>query len=258
MDNTVEFNSNDFNDVTGFTVTDFDFNLYPNRQLQTFKLANQNRSALTSAEYVEKIITVYGIIKDCTREDAEVTLANLRAITQAVRGDLVVTQYDRDVSYIATLQIMEQRWVGNNMFVTMTFYCDIPTGIDATVEDLILLANTNTTTQPHDYAITLAGSSIEQYPIITIALNTLTAGGGDTITIGNSSNGHEMQITRTWAASDDIIIDTFEKTVTVNNLDVEYTGRIPEFNVGSTNIVYGDDFSARNVDTTAEYQRRYV
>lgn len=258
MSNPVLFNAYDLDGITGFEITDYDFNIYPNRQLRTFKLANQNRSALTSAEYVEKAINVYGIIRNCTREDAEATLSVLRSYTQGIKKVLSVPQYNRQVEYTATLQEMSQTWHGNNMQVVMGFYCDEPTGVDNISEALIAVIDQTVTTATDTFPVVFAGSSLEQYPVITIVINSLTGGTNKTITIDNDSNSHEVAIQRTWIVGDDLEIDTYNKTVKVNSSPVEYTGRIPDFNTGATNILYQDTLTTRNVTITATYQRRYV
>lgn len=254
----VIFNGTNLSTITGLDVHYYEFNLYPSRQMRAFKLANQNRSALTSAEYVDKEITVFAIARACDSEDAEQIMMNLRAVTQAFRKTLRINQYNTVVDYTATLQSMSHSWVGNNMKIEMTFYCDIPIGTDTTVEQLIAVLDENTTVSPTDYAITLGGSAIEQYPIITITINSLTIGAGGKITITNSANTNSIEISSTFVALNEIVIDTYAKLVTINGLEVNYVGRIPEFNVGTTDIVYSDDFSARNINLTAEYQKRYV
>ncbi len=258
MSNVVVFDGVDLSAITGVDIYNYEFNLYPNRQLRSYKLANQNRSGLTSAEYVEKKIIVYAIARACTSEDAEEIMMNLRANTQGIKKTITVDQFNRVVDYTATLSGMTHSWVGNNLMIEMSFYCEIPIGTDTIVEDLILPADTNTTTQPTNFAITLGGSSLLQYPIITIVINSLTIGAGGEITIANSDNSFEVAISAVFVAADVVVVDTYNKLVTINTNEVEYSGRIPEFGVGTTDIIYGDDFSARDVDVTAEYQKRYV
>lgn len=254
----VSFNGFNLSSITDVSLYNYEFNNLPTRQLRSFKLANQDRSALTTADYMDKRITVNFHIIECTREAAEVALLELRRRTQAIKGTLSVSQYNRTVTYTATLEAMTERWVANNMDVVMTFYCNEPLGTDSVTETLIDALDTNTTTAPTDFEITLNGSSYHQFPIITVTVNSVTDGTDGTMSIMNSGNSDEVEITRDWASSDVLEINTFLKTVKVNGTEVDYSGKVPDFEVGTTDITYDDDFSARDVDVEAEYNRRYI
>lgn len=258
MPSALTFNGTDLTQLTGIEVNDYEFNNYPNRQLRSYKLANQHRSGLTSAEYVDKTVTVNAVIRDCDRESSEATLMLLKANVQAIKGSLTTEQAERTITYTATLQSMSHKWVANNLMVVLVFYLAEPLGVDSATETLIAAPDQNTTNATDDFAITLQGSSLEQYPTITVDVNSLTIGAGGTITVGNSDNDFEVAVTAVFEAGDTLLINTFDKLVLLNGAEVDYEGRIPEFYLGTTDITYEDDFSARDVDVSAVYARRYV
>jgi hypothetical protein len=260
------FNEANLYDIDGLDLYNYDAVLYPTRQMRNFKLARQNRSALTTAEYADKIITVRFYAESCTRPESEAMLAELRRRTQKVQGVLVVPhQYDEGIEgiqYYATVNGMTHEYVGGSLDIEVTFYCADPVGM--TVEEF----------EPEEFSgsspamtvtdgdaswdITLLGSAVEQLPVITATVTSVTEAANKTISIGNGENNEIVTIVAAYADGDILEIDCAEKTVKINGAEVNYSGKIPTFVSGENSIVYEDDLTAPNVTVNVTYHKRYA
>lgn len=253
------FDGFDISTISGFSVFDYNANNLPTRDFKTFKLARQNRSVTTTADYSIKSIPVFGIIKDCTRESAEETLAAVREKLQGVNKILQAPQYNRNIQYRdTTLSSMTETFIANNMSVVMLFTASDPIGIDTVTQDLIDPGDQNTTVSPTSYSMTFEGSAPNQAPIITITVNSVTDGTAESIELLNVVTGAKLTVTRDWVNGDVLVVDTFDSQVTLNGIAVFYTGRIPLFQAGAQTLRYSDTFTARDVDVEAEYNARFV
>ena len=102
---------------------------------------------------------------------------------------------------------------------------------------------------------TFLGNAPEQYPVITITLTAVTGGSAASIFVGNNGTGQQLTITRTWSASDVLVIDTFNRTVKVNNVEVDFGGHSPLFAPGAGTLGYVDTFTTRTFTISAVYAK---
>lgn len=251
----VYFDGFDLDSISGLEVYNHEFNLYPHRELMNYHLTLQDRSAVTSANFYDKEVTVQCISKNCTREAAEVILGTLRARTQGKSKTLSVSQYNRTVSYTATQTGDEFQWVGNNLLIDVRFFCETPIGLDSATETI---KNSTITTKPNSSTIVCAGSALYQYPFITVTLTTIGQSGTQSVFIGNADTEIICEIERAWADGEVITMDCETKEVWVNGDPVHYYGAVPDFFVGNNTFYYSDEFSSRSINATVTYQRRYV
>ena len=59
-------------------------------------------------------------------------------------------------------------------------------------------------------------------------------------------------------AGDVIIIDCANRTVTINDEEVDYFGTFLELEPGANSITYTDGFTTRNVDVSGVYTKRWL
>lgn len=74
----------------------------------------------------------------------------------------------------------------------------------------------------------------------------LTVNSSSTVNIGNAATGQTIAVTRTFAAGDVLIIDTVNKTVKVNGVEIFFSGAFPEFKLGAGGFGYSDTFATRS------------
>lgn len=82
--------------------------------------------------------------------------------------------------------------------------------------------------------------------------------GSGTLQVSNNTTSQYVSVTRTWAIGDIFVIDTFNKSVQVNGIDVTFTGAFPEFKVGSGTFAYSDTYPSRTFNFKVEYQVGYL
>jgi hypothetical protein len=152
-----------------------------------------------------------------------------RTVTQILTGNgtfqrgtvtITLTNQETDVNL----------YVGTNS--AATFYVDaaqFEQGATASAYPLATTRNGSSYTDTFGWL----GTAPWQQPIVTVTLGTITAGGtGGTIQIGNNANGQAVVITRNWLAGDVLMVDSYNKIITVNGLEVDFTGAFPEFAPG--------------------------
>ncbi len=100
---------------------------------------------------------------------------------------------------------------------------------------------------------TFLGNAPFQLAIATITLSAVTGGTAKTITWGNAGNGQAISVTRTWAAADVLVINPVLNSVTVNGVEVDFTGAFPEFPPGAQSMAYDDGFTTRTFTISVVY-----
>lgn len=251
----VFWDGNDLSGVAGANLYNHDFNALPNREIKINKLAREDKSVITTAEYSSKEVTVFLHLFGCERADAELVLRNLKALLQQINKELIVNQAGEETKYIATLNQVSHEWFGGKLKVTLVFVCSDPIGQATTATTGI--ATTNITTQTINIALDIEGSFIAE-PVITLTMTDITDGTDVTVTVKNNIIGQGISLTRDWADGDIVTIDSAEKTVTINGGDSDFSGIFPFFYPGDQVLGYIDGFSARDVDLTLTYVKRSV
>src|SRR3990172_1162676 len=92
-----------------------------------------------------------------------------------------------------------------------------------------------------------------------ITFSSLSGATGKIVTLTNPDTGEEISITRDWVNTDVLVVNCFTKTLTVNGVEVDYTGKFLGFEPGiSRKLVYEDNFTGRSVTFGFSYTKRYI
>lgn len=247
----------DISALSGIELLVRDVNVYPDRNLSTYKLARSDKSITTNAEFTSKTIRLSGNLKgdDGSRQDAEDKWAVVKGYLNQREQKLVITQFGKDIEYTATTARINDEWIGGYLEWSIEFLCADPVGYEqnnSTFLDVFTLTAATT-----DETVTVGGSHYAE-PIIYITLNSGTGLTGQSIIVKNGETGQSITITRNWAAGDNLRIDNLNKTVTVNGSFVDYTGTFLKFYPGTRTFSYVDTFTTRSVSISGEYVKRYV
>ncbi len=256
---TARFNDFDIDSIDGVSILSTDPYKLPRRDVSMSQLARTNFSRTNSAYYVERIITVKIAIRQNTRALTEQTIDTLMARLQGVNKTLVVDQSGGERLYYATLaDAPVQEEAGSYVEMELIFTCTDRFGY-ATSSQTLLTIPTTTSSSRSDY-FTVAGSALTQTPIFTITFSAVSGATSKTVIIGNSETGQEISITRTWANTDVITIDTSMLTpsVKVNGTEVDFDGAFPVFEPGQRNWYYNDNLLTRTFTGSITYTPRYV
>lgn len=146
--------------------------------------------------------------------------------------------------------------VGNVADLTLIFECSDSYGYDTTAKTFYNL--TNQTNYLNTYPFIIGGTAKTQVPVIQVQLNTTPGSPTNaSIIIGNQTTGQAVTVTRTWSQYDLLVVDSKNKTVQVNGVDVVFSGAIPEFSLGSQTLYIQDTFTSRNYRAILQLQQRY-
>lgn len=124
-------------------------------------------------------------------------------------------------------------------------------GMNVTTSSL-LTANGRTGSYYSDN-LTFPGNAPYQQPVITLTYTAASGSGGNTMNIGNDSNGQLITLVRTFSNGDVIVIDTSNQSVKINGLESQFSGAFPEFPPGAGALSYSDDLTSRtfNISVSA-------
>lgn len=256
---TATFNAVALTTVPGLIIISTNPYRPPNRSVDSSRLAASDKSVSPSAYYEGRKLNVAVEIGRNTRELLDDSIDALLAILQPREKALVLSVGSGTRQWTATYANMAFSNVkGGHATIDVEFLASDGMGYDVNSTSLF---STSLTGASSTTAFTglLGGTAQWQQPTITITFNSLTGDSSDTVTVGNPANGQQVAITRQWANSDVLVIDSKLKKVTVNGTEVAFTGSIPEWERGTAgSIDYSDTFSARNRTMSAVYYKRYA
>lgn len=264
MDGTIAFNANSlqtFNRSTrvGIITDHIDLESVAEKDISVYALAHTDQSAITGEVYPSRTIQITGTI-------ASDTPTNLSALLDTFRGYLNGRNKNLDIGYggivrryIATAQAPTITRSEDKKYAkfTLTFLCVIPFGVDTT--NTTAVNQTGRTLNAYSDTYTFVGSAPVQLPVATLTLTALSSTGAQQMYFGNNDTGQTITITRAnWAVNDVVVIDSAQRRVTVNGIDVDFAGAFPEFTSASHVIVYGDTFTSRTLTESVVYAKRYL
>lgn len=229
-------------------------NVAPDREAQLYPLVRTDGNIITGTRWSQKVIAVEGFIVAPNRVAYEQSLDILKSKLTRSNRPLVMLQAGAERVYMATLDLLQEEHIEQGKGrITLSFKCADPFGYDVSP---ITFTNTleNAT---HAFEHNFQGV-VSVIPLITITLTDITDGTNKFVKVGNELTGQSITVTRNWTDGDVLVVDGRSKSVTVNSNPQEYSGIFPEYEIGSKEISYEDDFTDRDGTLKVEYVRRYL
>lgn len=264
MDGSLTYNSNSLQTYDPTTKVGINTNVIrhtsiPDSVAELYIKASASDSTVPDQEYPSKTITLVGTIHGSTQ-------ANLDDRIDTFKGYFGLRNKNLDIAYGSSNRrytVMKANSVGierqdKALFATFTIelICK-PFGYDTATTNL-WAAKTSFTSATFTETPTIAGSAPYQLPVFTITL-TAISGDGDYVQISNDNNNQEMLLYGLGLqAGDVIVIDCNQRTVTVNDVEVDYYGTFLELEPGAASITYTDGFTTRTVDVAGVYTKRWL
>lgn len=243
--------------IAGLTILRTDAFNVAKRKIDQPLIARNHKSALTGAFYTEKNITVRVCIQTASRDNTEQNIDSLIKILQGLKKDLVVAQSKTTRRYICTLADVVVQSGGTSYWeADLVFTCVDRFGYDTAYTAIANLTGIASGIRSDQF--TVDGSAPSQCPVIQVKITAVTGGTSGTILVGNQNNGQQLTITRTWVVGDILIVDTLNQNVSVNGVEVSFSGAFPEFTQGLGVLTYFDSFTTRTFDYLAYYYKRYA
>lgn len=263
MNGDVTFNSNDLQSYSpttdvGIITNSIEHTDIPEKLAELYAIADANGSSIPAINYPARRVNQAGAIKGSSQDDLDARIDTFKGYFNGKDKNLDVDYAGTTRRYIATANSISVTRQQKSLWATFTieYICTQPFGVETSSTSIT--STLNHTSSTLTVTPTIAGSAPYQYPIITLTLDALT-GAGDYIQISNDNNGQDMLLYGLGlAAADVIVIDCFARTVTVNGIEVDYTGVFLELEPGANSITYSDGFTTRTVDIVITYYKRYL
>lgn len=253
------FNGWNFNNVPGLQVYDLTTPGNQQRSLNIFALARRSARKVASAFYQDNQITIGVYIVaaltlkggiDTLDQAVDLLVQNL----QQIEGTLIVPRSGGVRQYTATYAGYTINSKGPYLDLTLTFECSDSYGYDTTYT--VIQPATSYTAAAVNTQYTQGGGADLQAPIRQVKI--LAAGSNPaTVTVGILGTGQKIAVTRTWVVNDVLVVDSQNKTVQVNGVDVNFTGAFLEVAPGLQTLTYQDTFTSRTVQLFDYVYNRY-
>lgn len=253
----VTFNSNDLQTANVITST-IRHESTGDIRLSLYELANANGSKVSSLFHSKKVIRLTGKIVDTGIVALDSRLDTFRSYFSGIDKNLDIGYNSGTRRYICTAKSIAISRDGglNSADFDVELVATEPYGKDTSTTTA--LNATARTLALYNDAYTFLGSAPLQQPVVTITYTAITGGTNGTVSFGNSGTGQTLSITRTWVATDVLIIDTSLKKVTVNGIEVDFAGAFPEFEPGLRTMTYNDTLTTRTFNYNIVYYKRYL
>lgn len=257
MSTSISFDSNDLQTSSVIT-TDIQHLDQPDESAGLYEIAHANRSTIPYTNYPKKKVIVIGTLVASSISALDTLIDTFKAYFATKEGNLDIGYGGGTRRYIATktaIGIDRPGGLSHAKFV-VEFTCTYPFGRNTTTTSA--LSASGRTSASYTDSHTFVGTAQFMLPIWTITINSVTDG-GNYLQVGNAGNGQTITITdTTFAASDVVVIDTMNRRVTVNDIEVDFIGAFPEFPAGSATLSYSDNFTARDFDIDVDYYPQYL
>lgn len=235
-----------------------------NRQAQTYAFSHANRSSIPFVEWPNKPITLTGEIVGSSIADCDAQIDNFNSLLLTQNGNLDFDYNGASLSrrYVGTftnVDVMRPNGLSWANF-TAVFTATQPFGQDTSTTTV--LSASGRTSNSYQDSLTFAGTAPFQLPTITVTFSAIgSAPVVGTVSLGNDSTGQQINVTRTWAATDVLVVDCTLNTntpVTVNGVAVDFTGAFPDFSNTTGTLDYLDTFSSRTFAILVLYYKNYL
>lgn len=254
------YNGTDLSTLTNVLLDDVDGDDTAKRLLSSFKLARADNRVITNAQYDGKDIIVTGQI---VATDRATMLANrnslIAAVSSGVNKTLLVNINDTIQKFVATAEApMITETKGGFAKFSIKFVCRDAYGVDQNLQ--FLLNVTGQTTTPNTQNLSTIGGNYDIEPIIEVYITAVSGGSSKYIQLTNVATSKAMRITNNWAVGQLLVINPEDRTVKVNNVEIDFLGDFLTFAVGSgQQIKYEDNFTtSRTVQIRVKYRKRYL
>jgi phage-related protein len=257
----VSFDSHDFQSFDGnhgIYVIDIQHAGKSAKRAQAYALSHANASAIPFVEYPSKPITISGKIIGTSIADCDSLIDSFNSYLVTQGGNLDIDYNGSTRRYIATATSIDVNRPGglNWADFDITFTCTQAFGQD--VNQTTILNPTGRTSATYSDNYTFVGTAPYQTPIFTLTYTAVSGATNKAVIIGNSGNGQEITVQRTWSNGDVLVVDCSKSTVTVNGVPVDFTGAFPLFPPGAQTISYSDGFTSRTFNINVVYSVLYL
>jgi hypothetical protein len=226
----------------------------PIRDIQSESLSFQDGFNVLSSFWRERRIVIGGTIEADSATHLGTLLDELKLNLSGLNKNLDVDYGGSTRRYKATLtkfEAPEDFFNINHIPYSCEFTCQ-PFGYDTTITNF---SSDDVTSSSKNLTTTIAGT-YKPLPIISISFD--TALGVTGLTFTNNTNGDVISITKAISAGGLLRIDTEKNIVTYNGVQIDFSGPMPMFEVGSNSLTIAVTSTSHRYDLDIDYTARYL
>lgn len=212
------------------------------QEMHTLNLARRDGEKLIYTNFAAKEISLTGTIISTDQATFENFLDTFKGNFTVVNGSLVVNYgAGYRLYYVTTEYITLTRSSYNNVHVPFEIkfkVLDPPFGLDCDINGVPIYTNAYSKTTLADIestAVSLLGSASPK-PKIKFTFD--VAGDASGFDLSNQTTGKQVTVAPTIVTGDVFSIDTDALKVTQNGEEINFTGTVPDFNIGTNNLVF--------------------
>lgn len=229
----------------------------PSIELDKFDVPRGNGIVINDKSRRGKIIEAEGVFFADSGAELEALCDTIKKNLRKINRPLDVTRYGVTRRYPYATFINYERIFDGRKGTDITrcplklkFLCtDLAVDWQYTSQVKNVTASSDT-----DTITTTATDKLKPSFVIVInAANTMSV-----LNIQNETTGDEIEITRSFAAGEAVIIDCEEQEVTVNGVPVDFVGKFPELDVGENVIRYTTTSTSHDFDATIKHRNGYL
>lgn len=258
MSTNATFNTNDIQ-TTSIILSAIEHESMPDYTAKLYEIAHGNKSVIPYTTHPSKSITLRGTLVASSISALDTLIDTFKGYFKGRDKNLDIDYAGGTRRYVCTLrQAIRIQREGGLAFAkfNVELVATEPFGKDTS--NTTIVSETGNTAGLYTDTYTFLGNAPIQYPVFTVTLTALTGGTAKTIILSNDSTGQAISITRTWVVDDVLVVNTFDNTVKVNDVEVDFTGAFPTFEPGEHDITYSDDLTTRTFDYSVVYAKRYL
>ena len=252
----ITFNNFDLQTSTYLT-NNIQYRQLAERLLDTKQDVRRGGFNIVDAYYVRKAIEITGWIKATTPATLRTAIDTLKRNLRGAEKDLAIDYGNGIINYKATVQsisIPEQHYHITQVPFIISFLV-MPWGTSTTQ----LTSNYDISASPYTNSINVGGS-FGPFPVITLTVNSKSS--MTAIKVKNTdvdSNTSSLLVSRTFTASEVLVVDCDAQTIQVDAANVDFTGIFPEFSHNSNSFeITITDSGAFTVSASVEYYQTFL
>lgn len=249
---TIEYDSVDLT-AAPYYIRQFLHDSMPDRRMEFEPLARARGGVILDTKFGQKSFGVVGKLVCDTQEELEDAIDDMKELLSRNAKNLDVTYGSgtrRYVAYASDLKIERDHYHITHANFGFKFLVPSGIGYDPTLNNH---SNDNQTAAAISSSFVVGGST-HALGTIRVAFDSASSCSKVEVTIG----GVKISVTSTFSTSDVLLIDCERKKVTKNGTEIDFTGRFPQFEVGTNNYTIDITRTSAQVDIDIEWYDTYL
>ena len=224
----------------------------PGRDIRSSENPNDDGKKIELDRFPQKVVTLDGLLTDTTAELVETRLDEAKKFLSEQNGSLKITRKGGEIrNYTATVQNLARAFDRERRITTIPFRLEfLCTDPFAKSTDRVVSSFFAVATSAYNFEIENNGS-YKAKPIFSITID--TASNLTVINLKNNNSGKEIEISKTFAAGEELLINAENKTVCLDGVEIEFDGFFFDLLTGANSITATFTSSSHSVTISEKH-----